>query len=73
MERKDAEKTTFALHSEIEGHLHNPADVLAPSEQAEPLTSFVTVTELTGHLGLYDKKYSLEESALCESVVSSST
>lgn len=45
------------LHSEAQD-LHNPADLLALREQAEPLTCFVTVTELTGDLGLYDMKCS---------------
>lgn len=64
MERKDGEKTTSALHSEVQDHLHNSADLSALSEQAEPLTFFVTVTELTGDLGLYDTKYILEQSSV---------
>lgn len=43
MERKDGEKTTFVLHSKVQDHLHNPADLFALSEQAELLTFIVTV------------------------------
>ena len=53
MERKDGEKTTFALLSEVQDHLHNPADLLTLSELAEPSTFFVAVTELTGYLWAY--------------------
>lgn len=69
MERKDGEKMTFALRSEVQDHLHNPAGLLAPSEQAEPSASFVTVTELTGDLGLYDMKHILEQFVLLKSVL----
>ena len=42
------------------------------SEQAEPTTYLVTVSELTGDLDLYGMEYTLEQSLLCKSMVSSS-